>query len=158
MIPSRNSWVCLYTFWTDMALPSWLRWFLPKHAWRKKGKKIVRENVQSWYWTSSSSYIVRGVALISIGPLIDPHRKHPRCANLVWEFTASSSSRCPPTWIVSSLSMDDTYLFNRLLDSNKNNYPVCLLEIILFWKVKSRKVNYFLIFGTVMKNKLENTF
>jgi hypothetical protein len=59
---------------------------------------------------------------------------------------------------MNSLSMDDTYLFNRLLDFNKNIYPVCLPESILFWKVKSRKVNYFLIFGTAMENKLENTF
>jgi hypothetical protein len=40
---------------------------------------------------------------------------------------------------------------------------VCLLESNFFWKVNSGKVNsgkmnYFLIFGSVMKNKLENTF
>jgi len=27
-----------------------------------------------------------------------------------------------------------------------------------FWKVNFRKVNYFLMFGSVMKNKLENFF
>jgi hypothetical protein len=37
------------------------------------------------------------------------------------------------------------------------------LESYFFWKVNSGKVNsgkmnYFLIFGSVMKNKLENTF
>ena len=41
--------------------------------------------------------------------------------------------------------------------------PVCLLESSSFWKVNSRKmnsekVNYFLMFGSVMENKLENTF
>jgi hypothetical protein len=40
---------------------------------------------------------------------------------------------------------------------------VCLLESNFFFKVNfrkvnSRKVNYFLIFSSVMKNKLENTF
>jgi len=36
--------------------------------------------------------------------------------------------------------------------------PVCLLESSFFYKVNSEKVNYFLIFSSVMKNKLENTF
>jgi len=31
-------------------------------------------------------------------------------------------------------------------------------KVVFFWKVNSRKVNYFLMFGSVMKNKLENTF
>jgi hypothetical protein len=31
-------------------------------------------------------------------------------------------------------------------------------KIVFFWKVNSRKVNYFPIFGSVMENKLENTF
>ena len=37
-------------------------------------------------------------------------------------------------------------------------WPVCLLESIFFFKVNFRKMNYFLMFGSVMKNKLENTF
>jgi hypothetical protein len=36
--------------------------------------------------------------------------------------------------------------------------PVCLLECRFFWKVNSGKVNYFMIFGSVIENKLENTF
>jgi len=42
--------------------------------------------------------------------------------------------------------------------------PVCLLESsFFFWKVNSEKVNsgkmnYFSMFGSVMENKLENTF
>jgi hypothetical protein len=36
--------------------------------------------------------------------------------------------------------------------------PVCLLEVVSFWKVNSGKVNYFLMFGSVMENKLENIF
>ena len=35
---------------------------------------------------------------------------------------------------------------------------VCLLESIFFKKINSRKVNYFLIFGNIVKNKLKNTF
>jgi len=35
---------------------------------------------------------------------------------------------------------------------------VCLLESIFFFEVNSWKVNYFLMFGSFMKNKLENTF
>jgi len=31
-------------------------------------------------------------------------------------------------------------------------------KVIFFWKVNSRKVNYFSMFGSVMKNKLENNF
>jgi len=31
-------------------------------------------------------------------------------------------------------------------------------KVVFFWKVNSEKVNYFLMFGSVMKNKLENTF
>ena len=33
---------------------------------------------------------------------------------------------------------------------------VCL-KVVFFWKVNSGKVNYFLMFGSLMKNKLENT-
>jgi hypothetical protein len=51
--------------------------------------------------------------------------------------------------------MEDTYLFYRLLDSNKNIYPVCLLENKFFL---DELVNYFLMFGSIVKNKLENTF
>jgi hypothetical protein len=36
--------------------------------------------------------------------------------------------------------------------------PVYLLEVVFFWKMNSGKVNYFLMFGSVMENKLENTF
>ena len=32
------------------------------------------------------------------------------------------------------------------------------LESKFFWKVNSRKVNYFMMFDSVMKNKLENIF
>jgi hypothetical protein len=32
------------------------------------------------------------------------------------------------------------------------------LKVVFFWKVNSGKVNYFPIFGSVMENKLENTF
>ena len=35
---------------------------------------------------------------------------------------------------------------------------VYLLESSFFWKVNSEKVNYFLMFSSIMKNKLENTF
>jgi hypothetical protein len=31
-------------------------------------------------------------------------------------------------------------------------------KIVFFWKVNSGKVNYFSMFGSVMKNKFENTF
>jgi len=31
-------------------------------------------------------------------------------------------------------------------------------KVIFFWKVDSWKVNYFPMFGNIMKNKLENTF
>ena len=31
-------------------------------------------------------------------------------------------------------------------------------KVVSFWKVNSGKVNYFLMFGSVMENKLENTF
>jgi hypothetical protein len=31
-------------------------------------------------------------------------------------------------------------------------------KVVSFWKVTSGKVNYFSIFGSVMKNKLENIF
>jgi hypothetical protein len=36
--------------------------------------------------------------------------------------------------------------------------PVCLLKNNYFWKINSRKINYFFMFGNVMKNKLENIF
>ena len=35
---------------------------------------------------------------------------------------------------------------------------VCLLKSIFFKKNEFQKMNYFLMFGSVMKNKLENTF
>ena len=41
--------------------------------------------------------------------------------------------------------------------------PFVCWKVVYFWKVNyikvnSRKVNYFLMFGSIMKNKLENTF
>ena len=36
--------------------------------------------------------------------------------------------------------------------------PFVCWKVVFFWKVNSRKVNYFPMFGSVMKNKLENTF
>jgi len=35
---------------------------------------------------------------------------------------------------------------------------VCLLENIFFFKMNFKKMNYFFMFGSVMKNKLENIF
>jgi hypothetical protein len=35
---------------------------------------------------------------------------------------------------------------------------VRLLESSFFWKINFKKVNYFLMFGSVMENKLENIF
>jgi len=37
------------------------------------------------------------------------------------------------------------------------NQLVCW-KVVFFWKVNFGKVNYFLMFGSVMENKLENTF
>jgi hypothetical protein len=50
-----------------------------------------------------------------------------------------------------SFTIFNDFLFT-LLD------PVCLMEITFLWKVVFYKVNYFLMFGSVMKNKLENIF
>jgi hypothetical protein len=36
--------------------------------------------------------------------------------------------------------------------------PFVCWKVVFFWKVNSGKVNYFPMFGSVMKNKLENTF
>jgi hypothetical protein len=41
--------------------------------------------------------------------------------------------------------------------------PFVCWKVVFFWKVNSKKVNsekvnYFLMFGSVMKNKLENNF
>jgi hypothetical protein len=36
--------------------------------------------------------------------------------------------------------------------------PFVCWKIVSFWKVNSGKVNCFLMFGSVMENKLENTF
>ena len=41
---------------------------------------------------------------------------------------------------------------------NEDFGPICLLENSFFLKENFRKVNYFPMFGSVMKNKLENTF
>jgi hypothetical protein len=40
----------------------------------------------------------------------------------------------------------------------KTKAPFVCLKVVFFWKVNSGKVNYFSMFGSVMKNKLENTF
>jgi hypothetical protein len=48
--------------------------------------------------------------------------------------------------------------FQKKNDKIKDLRPVCLLKSSFFYKMNSEKVNYFLIFGSVMKNKLENTF
>ena len=36
--------------------------------------------------------------------------------------------------------------------------PFVCWKVVSFWKVNSGKVNYFLMFGSVMENKLENNF
>jgi len=36
--------------------------------------------------------------------------------------------------------------------------PFVCWKVVFFWKVNSRKVNYFLMFDSVMENKLENVF
>jgi len=36
--------------------------------------------------------------------------------------------------------------------------PFVCWKVVFFWKVNSGKVNYFLMFGSVMENKLENIF
>ena len=36
--------------------------------------------------------------------------------------------------------------------------PFICWKVVFFWKVNSEKVNYFLIFGSVIENKLENIF
>ena len=36
--------------------------------------------------------------------------------------------------------------------------PFVCWKVVFFWKVNFRKVNYFPIFGSIMKNKLENIF
>ena len=38
------------------------------------------------------------------------------------------------------------------------NAPFVSWKVVSFWKVNSRKVNYFPMFGSVMENKLENIF
>jgi len=45
-----------------------------------------------------------------------------------------------------TLTREKQSIFKRLLKSS------------FFKKINSRKINYFLIFGSVMKNKLENIF
>ena len=46
----------------------------------------------------------------------------------------------------------------EVLERGLISRPVYLLENSFFFKVNSRKVNYFSMFGSVMKNKLANTF
>jgi hypothetical protein len=43
-------------------------------------------------------------------------------------------------------------------NSSSDLVHVCLLENNFFFKMNFRKINYFLIFGNIMENKLENTF
>jgi hypothetical protein len=55
------------------------------------------------------------------------------------------------------------FLFS-LLTTKMHNCPLCLFfsfvcwKVVSFWKVNSGKVNYFLMFVSVMENKLENSF
>jgi len=52
------------------------------------------------------------------------------------------------------------------LNQSKTNHRIGLFicwKVVFFWKVNSEKMNfikmnYFLMFGSVMENKLENTF
>jgi hypothetical protein len=46
--------------------------------------------------------------------------------------------------------------FKGLIDVIKA--PFVCWKVVSFWKVNSGKVNYFPMFGSVMENKLENTF
>jgi hypothetical protein len=47
----------------------------------------------------------------------------------------------------------------RVCDGNQLiSQFVCLLKNIFLKKIYFKKVNYFLIFDNVMRNKLENTF
>jgi hypothetical protein len=39
-----------------------------------------------------------------------------------------------------------------------NIAPFVYWKVVSFWKVNSEKVNYFLMFDSVMKNKFENIF
>jgi hypothetical protein len=47
------------------------------------------------------------------------------------------------------------HIFNY---QNYNKVMFVCWKVVSFWKVNSGKVNYFLMFGSVMENKLENTF
>jgi hypothetical protein len=61
----------------------------------------------------------------------------------------------------SSLAVGITKLFIISFEPPLNIFnqdPVCLLKNSYFLKMNSEKVNYFLIFCSVMENKLENTF
>jgi hypothetical protein len=46
----------------------------------------------------------------------------------------------------------------KLKENIEVKAPFVCWKIVSFWKVNSRKVNYFPIFGSVMKKKLDNTF
>jgi hypothetical protein len=50
--------------------------------------------------------------------------------------------------------MDDAQYCSNFLKLDH----VCSLQRSSFWKVNFKKVSYFLMFVSVMKNKLENTF
>jgi hypothetical protein len=47
---------------------------------------------------------------------------------------------------------------DRTLTLLDTKAPFVCWKVVFFWKVNSWKVNYFPMFGNVMKNKLENTF
>jgi hypothetical protein len=47
---------------------------------------------------------------------------------------------------------------NALIFFFKSKLFLVCWKVVFFWKVNSGKVNYFLIFDSVMKNKLENIF
>ena len=55
------------------------------------------------------------------------------------------------------------YEIRKKIQSKKTQYkitqaPFVCWKVVFFWKVNSGKMNYFSMFGSVMENKLENTF
>ena len=56
--------------------------------------------------------------------------------------------------------MNRTYIESdihaKYQEQKKTKAPFFCWKVVFFMKVNSRKVNYFLMFGSVMKNKLEN--
>jgi hypothetical protein len=49
-------------------------------------------------------------------------------------------------------------LIKKKKENSSKVAPFVCWKIVFFWKVNSGKVNYFLMFGSVMENKLENIF